>query len=60
MFVDRSEQKIKMGHFETGDDTDSIGRDIENLAEIAGLKLVSDNSNSSEQDTDEESSSNVA
>lgn len=60
MFVDRSEQKIKMGHFETGDDTDSIGRDIENLAEIAGLKLVSDNSNSSEQDADEESSSNVA
>ena len=49
-----------MGHFETGDDTDSIGRDIENLAEIAGLKLVSDNSNSSEQDADEESSSNVA
>ena len=61
MFVDRSEQKIKMGHFESGDDPLSIEKDIENLAQIAGLKLVSDNSKQDDKDIDtDESSSNVS
>tara|TARA_R110002020_G_scaffold214207_4_gene421193 strand:+ start:813 stop:1688 length:876 start_codon:yes stop_codon:yes gene_type:complete len=52
MFVDRSEQKIRMGHFESGDDPESVENDIERLAEIAGLKLVSDNTKTSKDTTD--------
>lgn len=41
MFVDRSEQKIKMGSFGSGeDDKEAVHKDIERLAEIAGLRII--------------------
>jgi hypothetical protein len=40
MFVDKSEQKIKMAHFADTDSEEKIQKDIEDLADIVGLKVV--------------------
>ncbi len=40
MFVDKSEQKIKMSHFAESDNEEKIQKDIENLADMVGLKVV--------------------
>ena len=42
MFVERSEQKINMAQsLDGGSDKESVQKDIEKLAEIAGLKVIS-------------------
>jgi len=40
MFVDKSEQKIKMSHFADSDAEEKISKDIEDLADMVGLKVV--------------------
>ena len=40
MFVDRSEQKIKMGSLGDSNDSDAVKKDIERLAEIAGFQVI--------------------
>ena len=40
MFVDRSEQKIKMGSLWDSNDSDAVKKDIERLAEIAGFQVI--------------------
>jgi len=40
MFVDKSEQKVKLSHFSDSDSEDKIEKDIESLAETLGLKVV--------------------
>ena len=40
MFVDKSEQKIKMSHFADSDTEEKISKDIEDLADMVGLKVV--------------------
>ena len=40
MFVDRSEQRIKMGSLGDSDEKDKVQKDIERLAEIAGFKVI--------------------
>ena len=40
MFVDRSEQKIKMGALGDSNDSDAVKKDIERLAEIAGFQVI--------------------
>ena len=40
MFVDKSEQRVKLSHFSDADSEDKIEKDIENLAEAIGLKVV--------------------
>ena len=40
MFVDKSEQRVKLSHFSDQDSEDKIEKDIENLAEAVGLKVV--------------------
>ena len=41
MFVDRSEQKIKMTSFSNDTNKEAVEEDIAKLAEIAGLKVIS-------------------
>jgi hypothetical protein len=40
MLIDRSEQKIRHGALDSGSDEASIKKDIDKLADIAGLKLI--------------------
>ena len=40
MFVDRSEQKIKVGSLGDSNDSDAVKKDIERLAEIAGFQVI--------------------
>lgn len=40
MFVDRSEQRIKMGALGDSDERKDVQKDIQRLAEIAGLKVI--------------------
>mgnify|MGYP003147960553 FL=1 len=40
MFVDKSEQRVKLSHFSDQDSEDKIEKDIENLAEAVGLRVV--------------------
>ena len=40
MFVDRSEQKIKMGALGDNDSSEDVKKDIERLADIAGFKVI--------------------
>jgi len=40
MFVDKSEQKVKLSHFSDSDSEDKIEKDIESLADTLGLKVV--------------------
>tara|TARA_R110000824_G_scaffold170300_1_gene347624 strand:+ start:892 stop:1608 length:717 start_codon:yes stop_codon:yes gene_type:complete len=40
MFVDRSEQKIKMGALGDSDSSEEVKKDIERLADIAGFKVI--------------------
>jgi phage terminase small subunit len=40
MFVDRSEQRIKMGSLGDSDEKEKVQNDIERLAEIAGFKVI--------------------
>tara|TARA_R110002167_G_scaffold58395_4_gene165512 strand:- start:838 stop:1539 length:702 start_codon:yes stop_codon:yes gene_type:complete len=40
MFVDRSEQKIKMGSLGDNDSSEDVKKDIERLADIAGFKVI--------------------
>ena len=40
MFVDRSEQKIKMGGLGDTDSSEEVKKDIERLADIAGFKVI--------------------
>jgi phage terminase small subunit len=40
MFVDRSEQKIKMGTIGDSTNSDEVKKDIEKLAEIAGFQVI--------------------
>ena len=40
MFVDRSEQRIKMGSLGDSDDKEAVQKDIERLADIAGFKVI--------------------
>ena len=40
MFVDRSEQRIKMGALGDSDEKEKVQNDIERLAEIAGFKVI--------------------
>ena len=40
MFVDKSEQRVKLSHFSNQDSEDKIEKDIENLAEAVGLRVV--------------------
>ena len=40
MFVDRSEQKIKIGSLGDRNDSDAVKKDIERLAEIAGFQVI--------------------
>ena len=40
MFVEKSEQKIKMSNFSDADTEEKIEGDIKNLADMVGLKVV--------------------
>ena len=40
MLIDRSEQKIRHGALDSGNDEEAIKKDIDKLADIAGLKLI--------------------
>ena len=40
MFVDRSEQRIKMGALGDSDEKEDVQKDIQRLAEMAGLKVI--------------------
>ena len=40
MFVDKSEQRVKLSHFSDEDSEDKIEKDIQSLADAVGLKVV--------------------
>ena len=40
MFIDRSEQRIKMGALGDSDEREDVQKDIQRLAEMAGLKVI--------------------
>jgi hypothetical protein len=40
MFVDRSEQRIKMGALGDSDEKEDVQKDIQRLAQMAGLKVI--------------------
>ena len=40
MFVDKSEQRVKLSNFSDEDSEDKIEKDIANLADVVGLKVV--------------------
>ena len=40
MFVERSEQRIKMGALGDSDEKEDVQKDIQRLAEMAGLKVI--------------------
>ena len=40
MFVDKSEQKIKMSNFAETDSEEKMEEDIKNLADVVGFKVI--------------------
>ena len=50
MFVDRSEQRIKMGALGDSDEKQDVQKDIQRLAEMAGLKVIEGGKQSSKNE----------
>jgi len=40
MFIDKSEQKIKMSNFAETDSEEKMEEDIKNLADVVGFKVI--------------------
>tara|TARA_R100001086_G_scaffold244777_1_gene174943 strand:+ start:154 stop:870 length:717 start_codon:yes stop_codon:yes gene_type:complete len=50
MFIDRSEQRIKMGALGDSDEREDVQKDIQRLAEMAGLKVIEGGKQSSKNE----------
>jgi len=50
MFIDRSEQRIKMGALGDSDEKEDVQKDIQRLAEMAGLKVIEGGKQSSKNE----------